>query len=513
MVKVVYSNGTMTAPASISADLIEQSVPLWAAAADEADAVDLALAVSRSVGPRADEDQADLAVARLLLLAERPQEALTLLARQHITELPAEPERSWPHLLLAACRAAVGDPDAYRWLLSTVGALPTAWQPLYLVGAAADQRGDYTTADQAWTTLVQTHQILTRFTIARFLAGVVARRDRDNGRAAAQTMIDVVEEFLARDPDLHETPEPILTAAARLRQRGDIAGSELLLHTATHRLPGVPALRATAQGAGAQAAMRRFRLHAALRRWMHVPMLALPAAAAVWCDIPPLVLTGLVPVLVMHRIAGATRVPGFTAADSVAWRAGRRLRQGPAARRIDAEQWIVGGLLAAVMLTYAVPFASVFAGVVTGRPAAIARTVPHAALSGVFFAVITVLLTAFGKGLLAIGRRHNWRTEQQTRLQADRYRFSDAGECRCWRSNALLGSYAAAYLDRHLVSVVADAWDNSPFPYAALARCPATGSLWMAATTDPHAALLLLRGSDRPSTVDHGLAPATPGYL
>ena len=134
----------MTAAGPGPADLIDESVRHWVAAADEVDAFHVALGLSTTARPSAEED-GTLVRARLLLLARRPQEALTLLAQQHITELPPEPAASWPHRLLAACRAACGDVGSYRWLLSTVAALPGTWQPLYLVGAAAEQRGDYRT--------------------------------------------------------------------------------------------------------------------------------------------------------------------------------------------------------------------------------------------------------------------------------------------------------------------------------------------------------------------------------
>lgn len=486
------------------------SVPRWVAAADEIDAFDVALSLHRASGGPTDQVRAELTQARFLLLTGRPEEALVLLHRQHVTDLPREPAASWSHLLLAACRAATGSTDAYRWLLSAVTALPGVWQPLYLLGAAAEQRRDYTTADQAWTTLLQTHGIVTRFTLARSLAGTVARRDP---AATAQTIIDVVEDFIARDPDLPESPQPILAAAECLRQRGDGAGAALLLHAASHRLPGVHLLQAAAQAVTDRPEIRRFRHRVGLLGWVHVPTLAPAAAVAVWFDLPPLVLAGLVPVLAAHLAAARARVPGFTASDSAAWRAGRRLGQGPAARMLNTEQRFTFGLLAAIVLTATVPIAGAFASAVTGRPAAIARTAEYAAVSGVTFAVMITVLTTLGRGILTVARRHNWRTAQRARRHAALHRLSDSGACRCWRTSALTGSYATAYLGRHLAPVTPDAWDDHRFPGAAVARCPSTGALWLATTGEPKDRLLLLRGVDQASSYDALPPPATGGYI
>jgi hypothetical protein len=105
-----------TAQESCPAELIEKSVSRWVAAADEMDAFDVALSLHRAWNGSGDDLRADLVQARLLLLTGHPDEGLTLLHRQHITDLPREPTASWPDLLLAACRAATGSTDAYRWL-------------------------------------------------------------------------------------------------------------------------------------------------------------------------------------------------------------------------------------------------------------------------------------------------------------------------------------------------------------------------------------------------------------
>jgi hypothetical protein len=486
-------------------------VPLWLAAVDEVDAFEVALRLPGEAVQSADPDQAGLARARLLLLAGHPAKALTILSSLHLTDLPIEPAASGPHLLLASCLAATGNHSAYRWLMAAVTTLPGRWEPLYLIGAAAEQSRDFATADQAWTSLVQSHGIVTRFTLTRYLAATVARRDQADSRVAAQTVLDAVEEFVTRDPDLHESPQSILTAAACLRQRGDDAGSALLLHAASHRLPDIAALRAATQPISKQPGVRRLRHRELLLRWMHVPLLAPAAAVAVWCDVPPVVLAGLVPVLVVRRSVARAPMPGFTTADAAAWRAGLRLRQGPAARMVDTDLRFVFALLAAIVLTAMVPIAGAFAAAVTGRPDAIARTSQYAVLTGVIFAVLTAGLTAIGLGLAAVARRHNWRFERRARLQADRHRLSDAADCRCWRSSVLVGSYATAYLERHLVTVHPESYDADLITHATLARCRSTGTLWLATRTEPQDNLVLLRGAER---VSAGLLPpATGGYL
>ncbi|GAB2585200.1 hypothetical protein Aab01nite_53170 [Paractinoplanes abujensis] len=465
------------------ADVMVASAAHWLAAADRVDEFEVALALTASAGERD-----DLMRARLLLLTGRPREALGLLAREQITELSPESRTSWPHLLLAACRAAGGDLGAYRWLLSTVAAWPGAWQPLYLVGAAAEQCGDYATADQAWTALVRAHGIVTSFTLSRFLGSVVARRDRHDGAAATRTVLDVVEEFLAADPDVEAHPEPILAAVNYLRRRGDTAGSALLLHVAHHRFPEAAALRAVVTSAP----MRRFgRRRTALRLASAAPLV--PAAAlAVWSGVPPLVVAGLVPVLLVHHF-GARTVPGFTAADSAVWRAGAKLRQGPARRELTLDQHVGAALALALVVTAAVPIAGASTGRVT--------------LSAVVFAGLMAVVTAIGQALMRLARWHNWRSERHRRQQADRYRLADAGDCRCWQAGALTGSYATAYLNRHLTV----AGPAGRLLGAAVLRCPTTGTLWLSTTAGPSGKHLLLRGVDQLS-IDQP-APATGGYL
>jgi hypothetical protein len=115
MVAAVNGEAARTPPSALCpAALVGESVPSWVAAADEMDAFELALSLPAMGGRSVDDGEAELSRARLLLRVGCPDEALAILSRQGVAVLPAEFGASWPYLLLAACRTAVGDDDAYR---------------------------------------------------------------------------------------------------------------------------------------------------------------------------------------------------------------------------------------------------------------------------------------------------------------------------------------------------------------------------------------------------------------
>ncbi|NIZ93274.1 hypothetical protein F1544_20020, partial [Kineosporiaceae bacterium B12] len=178
----------------------------WFAGADLADEPDLALDLltrrpTRGEGPDARRAAAH-DEARLHLLAGRPADALAALARTGTTTLPAAPADRPRTALLAACLAAAGDAQAYRWLLAGLhgGEWAAGWQAAYLVGAAAEARRDPDTADEMWTRVVALHGIRTRHTLPRAATARVAGRDRADAGACAAAAVEAAA-LLETAPD------------------------------------------------------------------------------------------------------------------------------------------------------------------------------------------------------------------------------------------------------------------------------------------------------------------------
>ncbi|NAZ83795.1 hypothetical protein GTR02_18435, partial [Kineococcus sp. R8] len=168
----------------------------WFAAADLADEADLALHLLTTRPTAAEGPDARRAAAhdeaRLLLLAGRPAQALRALARTGAGELPAAPADRPGAALLAACRAAAGDAQAYRWLLAGLhgGDFSAGWQAAYLVGAAAEARDDRDTADEMWTRVVDRHGIRTPHTLRRAAVARTARREAADAGASAAAAVE-----------------------------------------------------------------------------------------------------------------------------------------------------------------------------------------------------------------------------------------------------------------------------------------------------------------------------------
>jgi len=469
-------------------DDVDRSWSLWAAAADDDDRHDLALAMLDGVPAPHDDEETTVSRAALLLRAGRAPEAVAALARCGVSELPTDRRISWPLLVLAGSLAATGDATAYRWLLASAGRMvgaAEAWRVSYLVAAAAAGIGERATADQAWHDIVSRHHIITRVSLAQFSAAQVASRDPADPYEVTTTVAAAVANLHHCGVPVHEDPAPVLDAARALTARGDRPGARLLLHAARRRIPATPELDSALESLTPTADMRRHRL----------------LVTTFWCLAPALAPLGMFGMLVVLAVRTVWErrvcIPGLNLADSGAWRAFRGVRYdpqddptGPAPK----DQAGYYGLVALLSLLIAIPL---------GGPA----TTAVAALTGAAspqqasqkLMISTWLLLCLGIPFLAfLGARYVHRRLRAHRIDrqraaAQRSRHTTAQRCQCWQICSMSGPLAAEYLDRHLTGEPTDrltAIGENP----TLGRCPSTGALWIAIRQPPRSNTLLLRG-------------------
>jgi hypothetical protein len=423
--------------------------------------------------------------------------------------MPAEPVEEgprggpapWAACVGAACRAAGGDEAAYRWLLWAASvAPPEDWRVSYLVAAAAQQHGGR--ADQAWRRLVLQHGIATGLTASEHAAVAVSGRDRFDVEAAGRTVAQV-------EAALHEAgsvgePGPVLHAARRLRERGDLPGARLLLTAAVQRRAPCPALSAALEDV-TPPALRAY-------RW------------AVWSLL--VVCAGLLPVGglgLFVLIAGGhlwirvVPVPGLGRTDSRVWRQFSLLQYDddtgradpPGLRHVSVLQWLGGalGLVLGWNLGMAVD-GSLADG--AARSSLLAGWAHYTAFAASFLLPVVVLLVAATR----VQRHLDRRRLTGRRAARDRVLDEEAAGCQCWRSALLVGRFSERYSARHLVPLPAP--DVSPrlravLPEGAeLSRCPATGALWLGGRLGFAGVPLLLRGPVPDPSSGTGPRPHAP---
>lgn len=456
---------------AVTTEDVERSLPVWAAVAAQDDELQLALELdAQAATPAAPEVRA-----RLLLLAERPEEAEALLAAHSEGFRSTDQPRRWAQFLVLACRSARGDRDAHRAMLAAAVAAAHVVQPsqlAYVVGAAADQHGDRETAAQAWSQLVLEHGVHTPLTIARFSASQVGARDRMGVAAALRSVVGNAANFGDSDAEVASA----LEAVRLLESRGDLAGARLLLRVLTVRLPHRAELAEAADRLEPREAMRTYRLK------------AVGAAALVMAPFASLGLFPLIALaagrLLWRRFA---RVPGLGAVDSRVWMASREATQERATRLAG----LVGGVLGlALGASLALPTLSLLGQDISSAGG---REVSDLA-EGVTFSVLMLL------GLLAGARGGRWisallsgRQRARTQAQVDRRTQAEARSCRCWQVVSLRGSFAAAYLQHHLAPA-----PTASLPLALSAAnvltCPTTGVLWLRVGAPVVAEPVALRG-------------------
>lgn len=208
---------------------LDDVVQVWASAAEAADAFAVAVHL-RGLGFGPEPGLASgivLKLAQDLLLTGRAAQGRRALVQAY-GDLPDLGPLNEQTLTIVACLAATGDDAAYRRLLGVV-AVNSAWLPTYLLGAAAESRGDHDVSDQAWLSVVGNHGFLTSYTFPRWAVAAISRRDRRSRDEAFVSVLRVAQGCGALPHDLVLDPEPVLAAVTTLVERGDVAGARLLL--------------------------------------------------------------------------------------------------------------------------------------------------------------------------------------------------------------------------------------------------------------------------------------------
>jgi hypothetical protein len=475
----------LAAAPSLPRDEMSRSWRSWSEVADNSDEVELALELLDNVEDPSGHRHAATR-ARMVLMAGRPHEALALLREHDIVDLPPHLALSWPNLILAACRAAVGDAEAFQWLLaaaSKVSGSPESAAVTYLVAVAAEGCGDQATADQAWSDIVTRYRIMTPMSLSHFGAALVAARDPLDPVAAAEAVTNAASAFDGLDPAVHEHPRLVLDAVANLRARGDDGGARLLLHAVIRCNPPSPALAAALCDLTPAAAMRRHRFKVV-------------AAASLIVPLAPLGIIGGILAFAGRAVwERRVRLPGLTRAESGAWRAIRTYRYNAATdavEHVEKEHTGVYGLAGLV--------AAFVALCVTAAPyEALARRVGEFDASTLHRIGWTslALLTFLGPGAAAYfgaraaHRRLQARRRDRRNRVAERQRLALAARCQCWQAHGFSGAFAEAYLHRHLTQLTPDVVPVAPNLRGRLGRCPSTGALWLMTGVGASPALLL----------------------
>jgi hypothetical protein len=480
---------------------VEQSWLAWAAAADDGDRHELALTLLDAMPPEQRDANTAVTQATLLLQTGQAGRAISILEGLGVTDLPDDRRASWPHLVLAAGRAAAGEVDAYRWLMSSAGRLSTAvdaWRVSYLVAVAATGIGDRTTADQAWHNIVVRHGIVTPASLAEFSAAQIAGRDRDEPTEATTTVAATVANLHHADVPIHQDPGPVLDAARALSARGDVAGARLLLHAARRRIPATPALDAALAAVTPTGGMRRHRI----------------LVTALWCLTPALLFLGMPGGLIVLAVRTAWErwipIPGLNRADSAAWRAFRSVSYDPYTDPADPPAKDQSGYYGLAALLSLLFVAFPVTGLVPTLLAAMTRATGPDEVNPALIISIRVLLCIGIPVLSFLGSRqaHRWlrsRRHDRRRAAVRRAGLSGAQQCQCWQSGSMSGPLAVDYLHRHLQPEATTYLPPALRDNASLGRCAVTGAMWLGVRHGSHGTAVLLRGA-----VGHDEEPSQP---
>jgi hypothetical protein len=494
-----------SAPPAPSPQDLTESLREWTTGAEALDHFDLALRlVEYAVHDGGSDAPTALTRARLLLCLGRPHDAVQALEEAGILELPDRAPLTAETLTVAAVRAAAGDEQLYRRVLSATQL--DQWLPAYLVGAAAELRGDVAVSEQAWTAAVELGA-LTSHTFPRWAAAAVSRRSQRSPKEAIGTIVAVARAAGRLPHDLALAPQPVLAAAELLRARGDVAGARLLTMAVDRLNPPVPAIRQRL--AVLTPSMRGY-------RWTGRLLLALAILLV------PLGYLGLGLLFVGGRLWDTfVRVPGLDRTDSRVWRGLAAARFDNRSARVEIARGNAGALT--VLAAFSSMGVGVFASMLmldalarlfpSGSPDA--GTTPGASLPmtlQVFIwlvgliscPVVTVLLIDAARR-----RFRQWRL-RSTRRHARAQLRTDASRCHCLQVSRLTDEQALLYAENHLrpgsqTVAVEERLRRTPRDVITVSACPGTGMLWLGTDLVADRPAVLLRGTaphNRPERPD-----------
>lgn len=441
--------------------------------------------------------------AHVLVLMHRPSEALALLEHQQPAVGDVGTTR-WRDDVVLAARVAMGERNALGALLQSAletSGSPVAWRAAYLVAAAAEQLGESGVADDAWRGVAGRYGIVTPHVVGRLVVSEATRRS-DLPHAAA-AVVEILQPLLHDDPPVLDEPGRVLEVAGLLEARGDVPGARLVLEAARRTAPVPQAVDDAAARLGAAHPMQGYR-----------------AAVAALCVLAlllvPLGIAGVLVVAVARCLWNRfVRIPGFTVADSQIWRALRTVRFDAASGSVQSEDerptgWYglagIGGIALGSFVAFLL--VDVLESVLGAPPGDLVLVgVWSVGLVGV--PVLAVLLAVRLHQRLLTARR------DRKAAAAERLQMAEARHCRCWQVAGLRGKLASAYEEGHLERVadrrVLDVLSTRLGDGATLARCTATGVLWLLVSTGASATPVAVRGRlSAPQAAAVPGAPAAP---
>ena len=455
-------SGTQDPVGPVDHGYLRTSAIQWAKVTDDLDQVDLALTMT-ALREELDPGWADAprARARLLLLDDRPAEAMTVVRAAGLT-LPPEPAPlAGPDLVVAAVHAANGDDDCHHRLLDAMRLVEGGtqrWPVAYLLAAVARARGENAEADQIWLDLVDGLGIVTPLTLSRSAAARVRRR---SGPDAGDQVVATVLNFQSHSPV--DDPGPVIGAAEQLRAQGDPGGARLLLWATTRIHGPVPAVQAAL--AALTPNSTRYRLRAGFA--LVLALLLIPFGVL-----------GL-PLILLGREYWNRRVaiPGLSPADSRAWRRIGALPLRPGRNVLEPTD----GVSAAEALTF-----GLLGGLGFAATAAALDSTAGTSWGTVLVALVWLTgLVAWPAAGVAVMRRAGRRRDRRAYWAQQQARVPpvpDQQPCQCRRATVLRGARARAYVDGHLRPAAFAGSDPVRAilgPDATLAVCPDTQIVWL----------------------------------
>ncbi|RYZ26224.1 MAG: hypothetical protein EOP01_09320, partial [Propionibacteriaceae bacterium] len=258
----------------------------WAAGAANLDLDDLAAELFEVAQQRPGPPAEGVAGRRAssLMLARRFREALAALPSDLVLPPPGDDDLRRDHLVLATCRAALGDDEAMTWLRQvapSVSATDWAGYLAHCLLRVGDARGDLGLSEASLGQLQRLGDNGRRV-LPRIVADVISRRPRDTASGAAERvkrwaaprdqptavavrgsaaalrtgtdLLHSASESFVSDPQL------VLDTAELLRMRGDRDSAALLLHVVDRTNPDVARVRAALAAYVPPKALRRRRL-------------------------------------------------------------------------------------------------------------------------------------------------------------------------------------------------------------------------------------------------------------
>ena len=456
----------------------------WGRALDSWDEVEPALTILTAAA-MAEETRHQRA--RLLLEQGDPRRALEVLDDGQSPGLPSE-EFTMDDVLRAACHASTGHAGAYAWLRSLVVGADAAVSMAYIrwmVALAADERGDYDTADQMWQSLVKDSGFLTGASLARF--SVVHARDARREAIAGEKLSKAFATYLRLVSNIEGLPNPldrdarpILTAARLLRTRGEAPAALLLLTAAERGGPPNPAVT--------EAYRRAAPTRPGMTPWLRFGTIVAGAVAGLLLGAG---LVGLV--LTVAAIAAWRRwipIRGWTLIDSRLYRSLRSIQYDPVSRgpRVLGGESADGPRLLWMLAGLAL------GGLLVGP--LLASTLPAGAgsdLGGTLW--LGVALAGGYVGYQWGLRKTHHRTAPTNPTLSP--------TCRCATTAWFAGRTADDYAQRHLTGATFE-----PVPAGStVLQCPSLGVPWLRIPVTKDGGVYLIRGVS--ARVDAGLPSQT----